>query len=113
MKKQLLLTSLLVIQALALLAYTFYVGSINGWGFLDAVIQNVRGFDWNGQFTLDFSCYLVLSALWIMWRNKFSIASVIVGLIAMLMGIVVFAPYLLYLLIKEDGDLKRILIGDR
>jgi hypothetical protein len=113
MKKQFFLKSLLVIQALALLAYTVYTGSLNGWSFLDVVIQNVQGLNWNGQFTLDFSCYLMLTALWIMWRSKFSITSIIIGIIAMTSGIVVFAPYLLYLLVKEDGDLKRVLIGDR
>jgi hypothetical protein len=113
MKKQFFLKSLLVIQALALLAYTVYTGSLNGWSFLDIVIQNVQGLNWNGQFTLDFSCYLMLTALWIMWRSKFSITSIIIGIIAMTSGIVVFAPYLLYLLVKEDGDLKRVLIGDR
>lgn len=113
MKKQLFLKALLVIQALALLAYTVYAGSLNGWSFLDVVIQNVQGLNWNGQFTLDFSCYLMLTALWIMWRSKFNIASIIIGIIAMTLGIVFFAPYLLYLLVKEDGDLKRVLIGDR
>lgn len=111
MNKQFLLKSLLVIQALALLAYTVYAGSINGWNFLDVVIQNVQGLNWNGQFTLDFSCYLMLSALWIMWRSKFKLTSIMIGLLAMIMGIIVFAPYLLYLLVKEDGSLKRVLVG--
>lgn len=31
----------------------------------------------------------------------------------MVMGIMVFAPYLLYLLTKEKGDLKKLLIGNR
>jgi hypothetical protein len=33
--------------------------------------------------------------------------------VAMILGIIVFAPYLLYLISKEKGNLKTILIGDR
>jgi hypothetical protein len=48
-----------------------------------------------------------------MWRNKFSISSIIFAVIATIIGIIVFAPYLLYLLTKEKGDLKKVLLGDR
>jgi len=68
---------------------------------------------WSGQFNLDFLCYLALSGLWIMWRNKFSGKSILVGTVAMILGIVFFAPYLLWLMNKEKGDLKRVLVGDR
>ena len=62
---------------------------------------------------LDFSSYLILSGLWVMWRNKFSPKSILTAIIAMIVGIMVFAPYLLYLVIKENGDIKKVLIGER
>lgn len=48
-----------------------------------------------------------------MWRNKFAPAAIVLGLSAMIIGIMAFAPYVLYLLTKENGDLKKVLIGDR
>jgi len=113
MNKQLVLKSLLIIQTLTLIIYTAYTVTLNGWNFLEVAIANVQAINWNGQFALDFNCYLILSAFWIMWRNQFKIKSIIIGIIAMIMGIVVFAPYLLYLLVKEDGNIKRMLVGDR
>lgn len=68
---------------------------------------------WMGQFALDFQCYLILSALWIAWRDKFFIKLILIAVVAMILGIIVFAPYLLFLLTKEKGNLKRVLIGDR
>jgi len=110
---QTLLKALLILQALALLAYTIYVGTNEGWNFLQVTKTNIFSMGWNGQFALDFSCYLVLSGVWIMWRNKFSATSILIALIAMIIGIIVFAPYLLYLLLKENGNIEKVLVGDR
>lgn len=110
---QTFLKSLLVIQTIALIIYTTYAVRNEGWILLQIFINNMTAFNWNGQFNLDFSCYLTLSGLWIMWRNKFSISSILIAVIAMIIGIMAFAPYLLYLLIIEKGDLKKVLIGER
>ena len=111
--KQTLLTNLLVIQTLALLAYTMYVADGEGWGLFQVFTGNITAFNWDGQFNLDFSCYLTLSGLWIMWRNKFSGSSIAIAVIAMIIGIMVFAPYLLYLLMIEKDELKKVLVGER
>jgi hypothetical protein len=55
----------------------------------------------------------MLSAQRILWRNKYSLQSIIIAPIAMNIGIIVFAHYLMYLLLKENGDIKNLLIGDR
>ncbi len=104
---------LLIIQTIGLIAYTIVAIQNDGANFIGRAQEFVRSMTWMGQFALDFNCYLMLSALWIMWRNKFTISSILIGLIALILGIIVFAPYLLYLLIKEKGDLKTILLGAR
>jgi hypothetical protein len=48
-----------------------------------------------------------------MWRNKFHGKSILIGIVAMILGYVFFAPYLLYLIAKEKGNLKNVFIGDR
>jgi hypothetical protein len=104
---------LLIVQTIGLLAYTFFAFQTEGADLFSVFTNNVLSLNWSGQFNLDFLCYLTLSGFWIMWRNKFTIKSVLLGLVAMVLGIVMFAPYLLWLTNKENGDIKRVLIGDR
>lgn len=110
---QILLKSLLIIQTIALLVFTGFAIKNEGWTLFSIFTNNITALSWNGQFNLDFSCYLTISGIWIMWRNKFSMSSIICAIIAMIFGIIVFAPYLLYLLTKEKGDLKKFLLGDK
>lgn len=110
-KSQPVLIALLIFQTTILLVYTGFAVKLEGWTLFQVLINNVTALNWNGQFNLDFSCYLLLSGIWIVWRNKFSGSSVIMAIIAMIIGIIVFAPYLLYLIIKENGDLKKVLLG--
>lgn len=113
MKNNNLLKTLLGFQAIIVLIYTFFAFKNEGVNLFGIFMSNILSLTWNGQFNLDFSCYLTLSGLWIMWRNKFSSTSMVFGLIAMILGIIVFAPYVLYLLTNEKGDLKKLLIGNR
>jgi hypothetical protein len=113
MKNINLFKGILILQTLALVTYTIIAFSNEGPNLFTIFLANVHALGWSGQFNLDFSCYLLLSGLWIMWRNKFTTNSIIFGIIATILGIIVFAPYLLWLSYKVDGDLKRMLIGDR
>jgi hypothetical protein len=112
-KNHTFLRGLLLIQTVGLLIYTVIAIQNDGANFLSKALEFISSMTWMGQFALDFQCYLVLSALWIAWRNKFSFSSIMIGVAAMILGIIVFAPYLLYLLSKENGDLKEVLIGNR
>lgn len=105
--------TLLIVQTIGLLTYTYFAFQTEGADLFSVFINNVLSLNWSGQFNLDFLCYLTLSGFWIMWRNKFTNESILLGLVAMVLGIVLFAPYLLWLTNKENGDIKRILIGDR
>jgi hypothetical protein len=107
------LKGLLIVQTVLVLFYTGLAFKNDGTDLLGVFLYNIQSVNWNGQFNLDFSCYLVLSGLWIVWRDKFSTSSIVVGLVASIIGIIVFAPYLLYLIIKEKGNLKKVLLGVR
>lgn len=110
---QTLLKSLMIIQTVALFVYTGFALKNEGWTLFSIAANNIAALNWNGQFNLDFSCYLTLSGIWIMWRGKFSMGSIIMALIAMIIGIMAFAPYLLYLLAKEKGNLHKVLLGEQ
>jgi hypothetical protein len=108
---QLILKGILFLQTIILLVYTAFAVQNEGWGFLQIAATNVGSLTWSGQFALDFACYLMLSGIWIMWRNKFKAQSMILGIAAMILGIVVFAPFVIYLLGKEKGDLRKVILG--
>ncbi len=113
MKRSFVFAALLLIQTLIILVYTLYVFQAEGADLLSVFVSQVKSLTWAGQFNLDFLCYLTLSGFWIMWRDKFSFRSVPIGLMAMVLGILFFAPYLLWLLLREKGEIKRVLTGDR
>jgi hypothetical protein len=105
--------ALLALQAIGLLAYTALTGTQHGWDFLSVATANAASMTWNGQFALDFSCYLALSGLWVMWRQSFRPQAVVIGLVAMILGIVFFAPYVFFLTLKAKGDIAKVLLGDQ
>jgi len=104
---------LLVIMTVAIILMTGMVVSNQGWDLLSVFIDNISAVTWSGQFNLDFACYLLLSALWIMWRHKFSLSGIVLGLIASVAGILFLAPYLMVISFLSKGDVKRMLTGDR
>lgn len=112
MKNSNFLKILLIVQSLTLFVYTIFCFQKEGADLLSVFVNNIGAIGWSGQFNLDFSCYLMLSGLWIMWRNNFTLKSIFIAITASIVGIMVFAPYFLFLLIKEKGDLKRTLTGN-
>jgi len=100
-------------QTLAFIIYTFVVIQHKGTDVFTPFLSNITSLNWNGQFNVDFMCYLLLSGLWIMWRNKFSVTSILLGMASMIIGTGIFAPYLLYLLAREKGNLVTVLTGNR
>lgn len=102
-----------MVQAIGVLIYTIIAVKNDGGNFLERAQEFVFSLTWMGQFALDFSCYLILSALWIAWRNKFTASSILMAILASILGIIVFAPYLLFLIFKEKGDLTKIMVGNR
>lgn len=113
MTKQILLKVVLITQTITVGLLTVIAFKNEGTNLFSIFIANIQAMNWNGQFNLDFSSYLILSGLWIAWRSKFSTSSIIFAILSAILGIIVFAPYLLYLLKKENGDLKKLLIGDK
>ncbi len=104
---------LLGFQSLLLILYTTVVGYHEGFNLFPVFIKNILTLDWNGQFNLDFSCYLILSGVWVVWRNQYKLSSWLIASLASVLGIVFFAPYLLWLVTKENGNITKVLVGDR
>jgi hypothetical protein len=96
---------------LATAVYTFQVMQTEGFDLFTPFFQNLTAINWSGQFNLDFSAYLVLSGWWVMYRNSFSAKGIALGVSAMILGIVFFAPYLWLTYRASEGKVERFLTG--
>ena len=98
---------------LILLIYTAQVIAAHGMGLLPIFFGDIAKGNWPGQFNLDFLCFLILSALWTAWRNGFSAPALGLGVVALFGGAGFLLPYLLYLSVRHQGDLRGVLLGVR
>lgn len=102
-----LITCLVVI-----VAYTSVTIANHGLDLLPIFFGDMAKMAWPGQFNLDFFTLLLLSGLWVAWRNHFSPASLALAVVAVLGGMPFLSIYLLYLLAKSGGDIKVVLLGE-
>lgn len=99
--------SLLVILA----TYTVFVVSNQGFDFLTGFIGDIFSVTWRGQINIDFSAYLMLSALWVAWRHQFSVFGLGIAVVVMIGGMLLFAPYLIYEIARSKGEMSVLLMG--
>lgn len=102
---------LLISMFLALLGYTAVVISQQGLGLVAVFISNLQQLEWSGQFNLDFSFMLMISALWVMWRHQFSGVGVMLGLAALVGGVLFLSTYLFIQSFRLNGKVVPLLIG--
>lgn len=104
---------LFLIAALGIItAYTAVVVANHGLNLFPAFFGDMAAMGWAGQFNLDFMFMLVLSALWTAWRNGFSAGGLSLGVVAFFGGMPFLSIYLLFLIARTGGDMRRILLGD-
>jgi hypothetical protein len=73
--------------------------------------QDIVNIMWRGQFDVDFLCHLVVLALWVAWRDKFSLGGIVTAVLCVLGGGVVSFAYLLALTWTSRGDMRQVLLG--
>ena len=105
---RLLLLTLLVWVVL----YTIPVVMTHGLNLFPHFFGAMKDMTWSGQFNTDFMGFLILSGLWMAWRNQFSLAGSMLGILGFFGGIPVLTVYLLYLSSACQGDMARIMLGD-
>ena len=92
--------------------YTAVVIANPGMTLFPAFFGDMARMGWAGQFNLDFMFMLALSAIWTAWRNGFSPAGLGLAVVAFFGGTPFLAIYLLFLLARTGGDMRRVLLGD-
>ncbi len=101
---------LLIVLLLSVVIYTVPVVMNHGLNLFVVFFGDIMEMGWPGQFNLDFMGFLVLSGVWLMWRNEFSPGGVLLGVFGFFGGIPLLTTYLLVLSFQCD-DMKEIMLG--
>lgn len=80
-----------------IIVYTGTVGARHGWDLMPVFNAQVAAMDWPGQFNVDFTSFLTLSALWTAWRNRWSVPGLLLAVVAFFGGGLFLTTYLLIL----------------
>ncbi len=103
--------SLLIVLWIVMLGVTAVVIVNHGINLFPVFFGDIADMTWRGQFNVDFSCFLVLSATWLMWRHEFSPIGIVVGVIGFFGGALFLTAYLLIASFAANGDMKEVLLG--
>ena len=95
-----------------LVGYTSIVVARHGMGLLPIFFGDIARIEWPGQFNLDFTLMLTVSASWTAWRNRFRPGGLVLALLAFGFGAAFLLLYSSYLIFKHRGDPAAVLLGD-
>jgi hypothetical protein len=107
----LLLRALLLLMLASLAAYTGVVIARHGADFVSVFFGDMARLTWAGQFNLDFLGMLVLSALWVAARHRFSAGGIALAVLALVGGTLFLCVYLLVESFRRGGDVGAVLLG--
>lgn len=103
----------LVATWLGLMGYTAIVIQNHGPDLVTVFFGDIAAIAWPGQFNLDFTIMLALSAIWVAWRHRFSALGLLLALTAQFGGSAFLLLYLLVLSVQNRGDVRAMLLGAR
>lgn len=103
---------LLVVLFAVITSYTVLAIAEQGLNLLPTIVGSLQQPDWQAQFNVDFFTFLIVVGLWIAWRHNFTPAGILLGL-CITGGMIFLSAYLLILSYQADGDVKKMLLGDR
>ena len=102
---------LLFVLFTVVVGYTAVVVADHGFGLFPIFFGDIAKMGWPGQFNLDFTSLLTLSALWVAWRHAFSGAGLALGVLAFFGGGFFLTAYLLVMSLQTGGDMAELLLG--
>lgn len=104
---------LLCLMLVVVGAYTAVVIGRHGLDLFSVFFGDMARMGWAGQFNLDFMGMLLLAALWVAWRHRFSAAGLALALLAFFGGTPFLCVYLLVESARAGGDVHALLLGPR
>lgn len=102
----------LVMLLIAVGGYTIAVSLTQGMNLLPVFFGAMGTLTWQGQFNADFLGMLSLSAIWVAWRHRFTPVGLLLGLLALNLGVLFLAVYLLVQSFRAANG-AALLTGDR
>lgn len=106
-----ILRTLCIALFVVVAVYTVTVVVNHGANLVPIYFADLFSGSWTGQFVLDFSTYLLMSALWVAWRHQFSAAGIGFAVLAGVGGMLVFSIYLTVAIGAARGDMRVLLLG--
>ena len=107
----LVLRLVLAAHLAVLTVYSLIVMANHGWNLFPAFFGDMAAMGWPGQFNLDFTGFLILSALWTAWRNNFSGIGLLLAVLAFFGGMMFLSIYVLILSLSARS-IPEILVGN-
>lgn len=101
----------LAVIGLTILFYTLPVVAHHGMGLLAVFFGDIAKMAWPGQFNVDFSSFLLMTMLWVAWRNGFSALGLLLALLVPVGGGMFTSFYVLFLTFATKGDIAAVLLG--
>ncbi len=105
--------TLLIALFLGIAGYTAIVATQHGANLLPIFFGDIAAMAWPGQFNVDFTSFLTLSALWLAWRHHFSAAGLGLAVLGFFGGGLFLSAYLLVASFQAKGDVRILLLGQR
>lgn len=102
---------LLILMLVSIVVYTGGVISTHGIDFVSVFFGDIAKQNWAGQFNLDFMGLLLLCAVWVAWRHRFSAAGLGLACVAAVGGTPFLCVYLLVESFRIRGDVRALLLG--
>lgn len=96
---------------LTILLYTLPVVANHGMDLLPVFFGDIAAMGWPGQFNVDFSSFLLMTMLWVAWRNGFSLPGLLLACLVPVGGGMFTSGYLLFLTFSLNGDMAAVLLG--
>lgn len=101
----------LLFVLVAIVAYTSITVAHHGLNLFPDFFGAIAGMAWPGQFNVDFTGFLTLSAIWVSWRHGFSGTGLALGVLAFFGGSLFLSIYLLIHSARARGDVRVLLLG--
>lgn len=102
---------LLGMMIIWIIGITGLVASNHGWNLIPIFFGDIVALTWPGQFNADFTCFLILSGLWVAWRHQFSSIGLLLMPIAIFFGIMFLSIYMLIISFTTKGQITAMLLG--
>jgi len=103
--------TLLCVIFAVIFGYTAVVAARHGFGLFAVFFGDIAAMGWPGQFNVDFTSFLTLSALWLAWRHHFSPRGIAFALLGFFGGGLFLSGYLFVASFSAKGDMKELLLG--